>query len=102
MDGTGMQLVRMLGASRARPSMWKVWLGINIGIGVGVVAVGLLGLLVATHDFKLVDRVDAIRLLTIAVSASYLALSLVFWFYLPALLSATATACFTVATVLSA
>ena len=45
---------------------------------------------------------DAIRPLTIAVSAAYLALSLRFWFYAPALITGSATACFTVATVLSA
>jgi hypothetical protein len=82
--------------------MWRVWLGINIGIGLGVFAFGLLCLLIATHDFKLVERIDAIRPLTIAFPAAYLALSLRFWFYGPALLTATATACFTVATVLSA
>jgi hypothetical protein len=102
MEGTGMRLVRMFGGSGARPSMWRVWLGINIGIGLGVFAFGLLCLLIATHDFKLVERIDAIRPLTIAFSAAYLALSLRFWFYLPALFTATATACFTVATVLSA
>jgi hypothetical protein len=45
---------------------------------------------------------DAIRPLTIAVSAACLALSLRFWFYAPALITGSATACFTVATVLSA
>jgi hypothetical protein len=102
MDGTGIRLVRMFGGSGERPSMWRVWLGINIGIGLGVFAFGLLGLLIATNDFKLVERIDAIRPLAIAFSAAYLALSLRFWFYLPALISATATACFTVAMVLSA
>jgi hypothetical protein len=102
MDGTGMRLVRMFGGGGARPSMWRVWLGINIGIGLGVFGFGLLGLLIATHDFELVERIDAIGPLAIAFSAAYLVLSLRFWFYLPALFSAAATGCFTVATVLSA
>jgi hypothetical protein len=97
MEGTGMRLVRS-----ARPSMWRVWLGINIGIGSGVFAFGLLCLLIATHDFKLIERIDGIRPLTIAFPAAYLALSLRFWFYLPALVTAVGTACFTIATVLSA
>jgi hypothetical protein len=50
---------------------------------------------------RLVERIDAIRPLTIAFSAAYLVLSLRFWFYLPAILTGMATACFTVATVLS-
>jgi hypothetical protein len=59
-------------------------------------------MLIATHDFTLVERIDAIRPLTIAVSAAYLALSLRFWFYVPALIAGIATGCFTVAAVLSA
>jgi hypothetical protein len=101
-DGTGIRLVRMFGGSGATPSMWRVWLGIHISHGLGVFTFGLLCLLIATHDFKLVEDIHAIRPLTIAFSAAYLALSLRFWFYGPAILTGTATACFTVATVLSA
>jgi hypothetical protein len=86
----------------AAPSMWRAWLGFNISHGLGVFTVGLLCLLIATHDFKLVENIDAIRPLTIAFSAAYLALSLRFWFYGPAILTGSATACFIVATVLSA
>ena len=86
----------------AAPSMWRAWLGFNISHGLGVFTFGLLCLLIATHDFSLVERIDAIRPLTIAFSAAYLALSLRFWFYGPAIITGTATACFTVATVLSA
>ena len=96
-EGTGIRLV-----SGATPSMWRVWLGINISHGLGVLTFGLLCLLIATHDFKLVEQIDAIRPLTIAFSAAYLALSLRFWFYGPAIITGTATACFAVATVLSA
>ncbi len=102
MEGTGIRLVRMFGGTGARPPMWRVWLGIHISHGLGVFTFGLLCLLIATHDFELVERIDAIRPLTIAFSAAYLALSLRFWFYGPAILTGTATACFTVATVLSA
>jgi len=102
-EGTGIRLRRMFpGGSGATPSMWRVWLGIHISHGLGVFTFGLLCLLIATHDFKLVERIDAIRPLTIAFSAAYLALSLRFWFYGPAILTGIATACFTVATVLSA
>ena len=50
----------------------------------------------------LVESIDAIRPLTIAFSAAYVALSLRFWFYGPLIITGSATACFIVATVLSA
>ncbi len=95
-DGTGIRLV-----GKAAPSMWRVWLGINISHGLGVFTVGILCLLIAAHDFDLVVEIDAIRPLTIAFSAAYLALSLRFWFYGPVILTGVATTCFTFATVLS-
>jgi hypothetical protein len=95
-EGTGIRLV-----GRATPSMWRVWLGINITHGLGIFAFGLVCLLIATHDFNLVERIDAIRPLTIAFSAALLAVSLRFFFYGPAIITGIATACFTVATVLS-
>jgi hypothetical protein len=101
MNRSGMRLVRMFGRSGARPSMWRVWLGINITHGLGIFAFGLVCLLIATHDFNLVERIDAIRPLTIAFSAALLAVSLRFFFYGPAIITGIATACFTVATVLS-
>lgn len=103
LEGTGIRLRRMFpGGSGAAPSMWRAWLGFNISHGLGIFSFALLCLLIATYDFNLVERIDAIRPLTIAVSVAYLALSLRFWFYAPAILTGIATACFTVATVLSA
>jgi hypothetical protein len=102
LERTGIRLRRMFGGSGATPSMWRVWLGIHISHGLGVFTVGLLCLLIATHDFNLVENIGAIRPLAIAFSAAYLVLSFRFWFYGPAILTGTATACFTVATVLSA
>jgi hypothetical protein len=101
-EGTGIRFWRMFpGGGGAARSMWKAWLGFNISHGLGVFTFGLLCLLIATHDFKLVERIDAIRPLTIAFPAAYLALSFRFWFYVPAMIAGTATACFTIATVLS-
>ncbi|MEA2547301.1 MAG: hypothetical protein QOI09_2574 [Chloroflexota bacterium] len=101
-EGTGIRLVRMFGVSGTRPSMWRVWLGMNVSHGLGVFTFGLLCLLIASHDFTLVERIDAIRPVTIAFSAAYVALSLRFWFYGALIISGRATACFTVAAVLSA
>ncbi len=86
----------------AAPSMWRAWLGFNISHGLGAFTFGLLCLLITTHNFELVEDIDAIRPLTIACSAAYLALSLRFWFYGPAIINGVATTCFAVAAVLSA
>ena len=87
---------------RAAPSMWRAWLGFNISHGLGVFTFALLCLLIALQDFDLVERIHVIRPLTIAFSATYLVVSLRFWFWAPVLITATATVCFTTATVLSA
>ena len=100
-EGTGVRLVRMFGGSGTTPSMWRVWLGVHISHGLGVLAFGLLCLVISTHDFRLVEQIGAIRPLTIAFSATYFVLSLRFWFWGPAVITGTATICFIVATVLS-
>ena len=103
LEGTSIRLGRMFpGDSGRRPSMWRVWLGIHITHGLGVFTFGLLSLLIATHDFGLVERIDAMRPVTIAISAAYFAVSLRFFFYAPTVITGIATACFTVAAVLSA
>jgi hypothetical protein len=104
-EGTGIRLRQMFprkGSDSATPSMWRVWLGIHITHGLGAFTFGLLCLVIATHDFNLVEQIDAIRPVTIAVSAAYLAVCLRFFFYGPTIVIGIATACFTVATALSA
>jgi hypothetical protein len=103
-EGTGIRLRQMFpseGGAGARPSMWRVWLGIHLTHGLGAFAFGLLCLVIGSHDFALVERIDALRPVTIAVSAAYLAVCLRFFFYVPTILIATATACFTIATAIS-
>lgn len=97
MEGAHMRL-----GGGAAPSMWRVWRGIHLTHSLGLLAFGLLCLAIATYDFGLVASIDAIRPIAIAVSAVYLAISLRFFFYGPIIITATATACFTIATVLSA
>lgn len=84
-------------ADDVAPSMWRLWLGFNISHGVGAFVFGLLCLLLATHNFTLVDSIDALRPLTVAVAAAYFVLSLRFWFYVPAIITGCATAFFTIA-----
>lgn len=101
MEDGGMRFRAFFPGDAATPSIWRLWLGFNLSHGLGVFAFGLLCLLIATHDFGLVERIDGLRALTIAVPAAYLAISLVFWFYVPTLAAAGATACFIVAAALA-
>jgi hypothetical protein len=102
LERTGIRFRELFpGGSGATPSMWRAWLGFNISHGLGLFTFGLLCLLIGAYDFDLVEDVDAMRPLTIAVSAAYLALSVRFWFYAPAILFGVGTACFAVASVLS-
>lgn len=102
LEGTGIRLRRMFpGEKSATPSMWRIWLGVNVCLGLGLVSFGLLCLLIVTHDFALVERIDAFRPFLIVVAAAYLAVCLRFFFYGPAMVTGSATACFVVATVLT-
>lgn len=102
MEDTGMRFRRLFPGDAARQSMWRFWLGFNVSHGLGAFTFGWFSLLIAVHDFHLVDRIEAVRPLTIAVSAAYLAISLRYWFYGVVIVTGTATVCFTVAAVLSA
>lgn len=96
-----MERTQMRFAGRSAPTMWSSWLGFNISHGLGVFIFGLLCLLIASYDFGLVTRIDAMRPLTFAFAATYLLVALRFWFWGPVLLTAMATVCFAVAWVLS-
>jgi hypothetical protein len=92
----------LAGGNQAHPSVWSAWLGFNLSHGLGVFTVGLLFLLIASYDFGVVERVDAIRPLALAFALAYLVLSLRFWFWGPVAITATASACFTTAIALPA
>jgi hypothetical protein len=102
MERTGMRFRRPFPGDESRPSMWRVWLGFNVSHGLGACAFGLLCLVISAYDFELVERIDAIRPLTIAVAAAYCAIALRFWFNAIALMTGLATAAFVAAAVLSA
>lgn len=102
MDGTGMRFRRPFPGKEARPSMWSFWLGFNVSHGLGAFSFGLLCLLIGSYDFELVAHIDAMQPLTIAVSAAYFGVALRYWFNGVMILTGAATACFTIAAVLSA
>lgn len=101
MESTGMRFRTLFPGDATTPSIWRFWLGFNLSHGLGVFAFGLFCLLIASHDFALVERIGGLRALTIAVPAGYLVISLVFWFYVTTLVAATATACFIVSAVVA-
>lgn len=101
-EGTGIRFRRLFPGDEARPSMWSFWLGFNVSHGLGAFAFGLLCLLISGYDFELVERIDGVQALTIAVSAAYFAIALRYWFWVVRILTGAATACFTIAAVLSA
>ncbi|HET6448444.1 MAG TPA: hypothetical protein VFG31_04975 [Conexibacter sp.] len=97
MDGTGMRFRRPFPGNEAKPSMWSFWLGFNVSHGLGVFCIGLLCLLIGSYDFDLVQRIDALQPLTIAIPAIYFVVALRYWFNGVMLLTGVATACFTIA-----
>jgi hypothetical protein len=101
MKGTGMRFRALFPGDGATPSLWRFWLGFNLSHGLGVLAFGLLCLLIAAHDFDLVERISGLRALTIAIPAAYLTISFIFWFYLTSLVAVVATVCFTVSAVVA-
>jgi hypothetical protein len=102
MEGDGMRFRALFPGDGATPSIWKFWLGLNLSHGLGIFAFGLVCLLIASHDFDLVGSIGGLRALTIAVPATYFAISLAFWFYIPVLVAGGATACFVLSAVLAA
>jgi len=99
LESTGMRFRSLVpGGDRSRPSLWRAWLGFNISHGLGAFAFGLLVLLVAVDEPELLERSQEIALAVLALSATYLLVALRFWFWLPALVVATSTSCFAIAT----
>src|SRR4051794_21332254 len=58
-DGTSIRLTQMSGLGEVRPSMWRVWLGIHISHGLGILAFEVLCLLIVAHDPDLVVSIAA-------------------------------------------
>jgi hypothetical protein len=101
MEGTGIRFRRLFPGDGERPSLWSFWLGFNVSHGLGAFAFGLLCLLIAGEDFELVERIDALEPVTIAIAAAYFAIALRYWFWVVQILTGAATLCFAVAAVVS-
>ena len=81
-------------------TVWRAWLGFNISHGIGVLFFGVIFLTLALDDFTLMSRVWLLPCLAVAVSTSYLVLSVKYWFRIPAVGSGIGAACFVAALVL--
>jgi hypothetical protein len=98
MERTGFRFRRLFPrANDVSPTMWRLWLGFNASHGLGVFSFGLVCLLIAVHDYTLVERIGALQPLTIAFPAVYFVIAIRYWFYGPALVTVGACACFTAA-----
>lgn len=75
-------------------TMWRAWLGFNMSHGIGVLFFGLIYFMLALRDFTLVSGSWSLRLLAIAVSASYFVLAVKYWFHIPAIGAGIGCACF--------
>lgn len=82
-------------------TMWRAWLGSNISHGIGVLFFGLVYLVLPVSDPALLSEVALLPILGLVVSASYLVLSVKYWFHIPAIGSGFGAACFLVALVLA-
>jgi hypothetical protein len=101
MQSTGMRFRAVFPGDPDRRSVWSFWLGFNVSHGLGACAFGLMCLLIAGYDYTLVQRIDLLQPLTIAVAAAYFAIAVRYWFWVVMILTGTATACFTVAALLT-
>ena len=99
MEGTGMRFRGAFPGDESRPSLWSFWLGFNASHGLGAFTFGLLCLLISLDDYQLVERIDALQPVTIAISAAYFAIALRYWFWTVQLLVGVATVCFALAAV---
>lgn len=82
-------------------NLWRAWMGFNLSHSLGIVMFGAAFLYLGILDPSLFSRSLLLQACAIAISASYLLMSLRFWFSRPAIGSAASMTCFILATVLS-
>jgi hypothetical protein len=81
--------------------MWRAWLGFNVSHGIGVLFFGLVFVILAVSDPALLSKVTLLPVLALAVSTSYLVLSVKYWFHIPAIGSGIGAVCFLAALILA-
>jgi hypothetical protein len=84
-----------------RVNVWQAWLGFNLSHSLGIVLFGGALLLLAWLHFPVFAASRLLQGVAVVVAATYLALSLRFWFWKPALASGLSLLCILAAVVLS-
>ncbi len=82
-------------------NLWKAWMGFNLSHSLGIVMFGGAFLYLGIFYPSLFSQSPLLQVCSIAIPATYLALSLKFWFSKPAIGSAVSMACFILATAIS-
>ena len=84
-------------ALNPRLNVWKAWLGFNLSHSLGLLVFGGGLLAVAVWHFDAFASSRVLQGVSLGVAATYLTLSLRFWFWGPALGSGVSVTCFLVA-----
>ena len=78
----------------SRTTVWDVYIGFNISHSIGLTVFGLFLILIGRHEFGLISEINWLLPLAVAIPIVYVATSIVFWFFAPAITSGSACACF--------
>jgi hypothetical protein len=78
---------------RARANVWDAWLGFNLSHSLGMLVFGAATVWLGSK-LGHIDGAKALLPVPFALGIAYLLLSLRFWFYLPTVAGAAASACF--------
>jgi uncharacterized membrane protein YfcA len=81
-------------------TMWDAWIGFNASHSLGAILLAVFYLLLATQHMEVVAQSKSFILLAVAAGAFYLWLAHAYWFRVPFVGIAVATACFAAAFVL--
>jgi hypothetical protein len=81
-------------------NMWDAWIGFNASHSLGAILLAAVYLLLAIQHMELVAQSRSFILLAVGASASYLWLAHAYWFRIPFIGIALATACFVAAAIL--
>jgi hypothetical protein len=84
-------------AIHPRTNLWKAWLGFNLSHSLGLVMFGGAFLAIGLFYFPLFSQSLWLQSCALLIAATYLILSLKFWFSRPAIGSGIALICFAVA-----
>ena len=85
-----------------RTNVWLGWVGFNFSHSLGLVAFGIVGILVGRSRASFSDQRAVFVPLAVVVSLLYLILGLRYWFRSPIIVSAFACACFLISWILMA